>query len=90
MSTEKSPKPAGLTPEQAQKVLDHFADRLEGTDNAIAERLLEEFAGRLCALDDIAHVRRLVAQGDDQALEHLGGVAGARGIVDLVERIGWA
>jgi hypothetical protein len=87
MSEKISAKRTGLPPEQAQKVLDYAANRLSGTDNAIAERLLEELAGRLCGLDDIASVKRLIAQGDDVALRHLGGLEGAKGIIVLVERI---
>ena len=88
MNDEATVKRAGLTPEQAQKVLDYAANRLGGTDNATAERLLEEFARRLCGLDDIAHVKRLIDVGDDDGLRHLGGMEGARAIIYLVETIG--
>jgi hypothetical protein len=88
MNEDPPAKGAGLTQQQAQKVLDYVADRLGGADRATVERLLEEFAGRLCGLDDIAAIKRLVVQGNDEALQHLGGLEGARGMLYLVERIG--
>jgi hypothetical protein len=81
-------KRAGLTREQAQKVLDYVADRLSGTDLATADRLLEQFVDRLRGLDDLERIKRLVEQRDDEALKHLGGAEGARGMLHLVEKIG--
>ena len=88
MIEETSAKRAGLTADQAQKVLDYVSDRLNGADNATAERLLDGFVDHLRRLNDIASVKRLIDEGDDDALKHLGGVEGARGIVCLVEKIG--
>jgi hypothetical protein len=78
----------GLTEDQAQKVLDYVCDRLNGVDNATAERLLDGFVDRLRGLNDIANVKRLIEEGDENSLKRLGGVEGARGMLYLVERIG--
>jgi DNA-binding phage protein len=88
MGEDTPVKRAGLTLEQAQKMLDYVADRLSGADHATAERLLEEFVDRMRGLNDIASIKRLIEQGDDEALKHLGGVEGARGMIHLVEKIG--
>ena len=81
-------KRTGLTEVQAQKVLDYVSDRLNGADSVTAERLLDGFVDHLRKLNDIASVKRLIYEGDDEALKHLGGVEGARGMICLVERIG--
>ncbi len=88
MHENKTVKRAGLTQEQAQKMLDYVADRLGGTDRPTADRLLEGFVDRLRGLDDIAKVKRWIEQGDDEALKHLGGVEGAKRMIYLVEKIG--
>jgi hypothetical protein len=88
MNQDLPAKQPGLTQDQAQKVLDYVANRLNGTDVATAERLLEAFVDHLRGLDDIARVKKLIAQGDDKALEHLGGVQGAKRLIYLVETIG--
>ena len=68
MNEDVPAKPPGLTQDQAQKVLDYVANRLNGTDVATAERLLEAFVDHLRGLDDIAGVKTLIAQGDEKAL----------------------
>ena len=88
MSEEVSTKRAGLTEGQAQKVLDYVSDRLNGADNATTERLLDGFVDRLRGLNDVASVKRLIEEGDDESLKHFGGVEGAKGMIYLVEKIG--
>jgi len=75
----------GLNLEQAQKLLDHVADRLHGIDPASAERLLDEFVDRLRHLDDIAAVKQSIARADHAALNNLGGIDDAKALVRLIE-----
>ena len=90
MSEEVSMKRAGLTEDQAQRVLDYVSDRLNGADNATAERLLDGFVDRLRGLNDLANVKRLIEEKDEDSLQHLGGVECAREMIYLVEKIGRA
>jgi hypothetical protein len=69
-------------------VLDYVAERLDGVDPVIAERLLEGVVDRLRGLHDPALVKRLIAAGDEAALERLGGVAGARDLIVLIDKMG--
>jgi hypothetical protein len=76
----------GLNLEQAQKLLDHVADRLHAADPASAERLLDEFVDRLRRLDDIANIKQSIASADHAALRKLGGIDDAKALVRLIER----
>ncbi len=80
----------GLTVLQAQKMLDYVANRLDGVDNAVAERLLDGFVDRLRKLDNIAAVKGFIAEANDAALQHLGGLEGAKDLIYLIEKIGQA
>ena len=71
----------GLTVVQAQKLLAYVADRLDGVDNAVAERLFDGFVDRLRGLDDIAAVKGFIAESNDVALRHFGGVEGATNLI---------
>jgi len=79
-----------LTAAQAQKLLDYVADRLNGVENQAAERLLDGFVDSLRNCHDITGIKRLIDEGNHTALQHLGGVAGARNMIYLIERIGCA
>jgi hypothetical protein len=87
MSGKTSADRAGLTEKQAQKVLDYVADRLHGANLATAERLLDAFVDQMRGLNDIASVKRLIEEGDEKALQHLGGVECAKKLICLVENI---
>jgi len=67
-----------LTEDQAQKVLDYVSDRLNGADNATAERLLDGFVDRRHGLNDVANVERLIEEGDENALPRDSSDAGGK------------
>jgi hypothetical protein len=77
----------GLNIIQAQGLVDHAALRLEGHDFEVAERLLDDFVARLRALTDLELIRQQIADGDEQSLLPIGGVEGAKTLLELVEKI---
>ena len=71
----------------AQKVLDRVADCLAAADPFDAERLLDEFVDRLRHLDDLWAVRQAIARTDSAFLQPFGGIAAAKDLIELIDRV---
>ena len=72
----------------AQKVLDRVADCVAGANPIVAERLLDEFVDRLRHVDSVGEIRQAIARGDAESLQPLGGIAAAKNLIELIERVG--